>query len=804
LLYDGFVVNATNEISLSITNEYMQRTNLTVVFRAFNGVRTNEFNIGFNIDTAPSAELLTKTVYTPRTANSVTLRFNNNTSGDSSVKYLKVVLPDIYTNIATATSDRGVVETNEVDNLVIYYADGLAKGESDNIVMSIMDNKGMFETNGMEWVLYADNGTGYGRVREFTSGDLKQNMRVPLPQSDTELFTSWFNIRTTMEYAPTNEMIMTIINSNEEANVTYSNIIELPSQLAHTIDYISSLGTISKIADNRLLITYDDPYFSRGDTNYVSFKFTNTVALPANALIRTYSYNGSSLGHHSKVDQIAFRAPTEPTEAYVAGKKIIYSIDNSETIVYHINNGMYDVAIERVRLRFDTQNLIITDITSKLYGNVPYTTTSSNIVFDYTGVGGIPTRLHHTGGKETLTFHIAYTNNVNWTNDMKAEVRYEKSVQYEETRVPSGERDFLPVLVADFGRVLGIVLPGNANPSVKFYKQGEQTPATNKFGEDLVMSASSADGTYTIDFIPDGTYDIGFVGQNYRETKLTNIRVVQNRITNIGTYRMKREAFDPNASGTQSSICLDDMVSEVIVPAGALGEYFSLDIWRTNMNNTQISAMQRAKNVKSPLAPDDVTLFYLDMKGLDTDERTQQELKNNLIIKLHYYMEEIEEQGWSEDSLAIYYWREMSNEWVRIGGKVDKNEKTVTAKVGYLHRYYAIFGEKAMETIVPGFVSVTVDPKIFTPTANERDFKNIKISVGFSEEFESYEVMIFNLQGNLVRHIVNEKVLGQGFTQGEVFWNGLDEDGYPVKTGVYVYRIIAGGNVFSGTIVVAR
>jgi flagellar hook assembly protein FlgD len=56
------------------------------------------------------------------------------------------------------------------------------------------------------------------------------------------------------------------------------------------------------------------------------------------------------------------------------------------------------------------------------------------------------------------------------------------------------------------------------------------------------------------------------------------------------------------------------------------------------------------------------------------------------------------------------------------------------------------------------------------------------------------------LAGKLVKEYDHEGT----YNQGEVSWDGTDSEGYAVKSGVYVYRIIAGGESYAGTIIIAR
>jgi flagellar hook assembly protein FlgD len=142
----------------------------------------------------------------------------------------------------------------------------------------------------------------------------------------------------------------------------------------------------------------------------------------------------------------------------------------------------------------------------------------------------------------------------------------------------------------------------------------------------------------------------------------------------------------------------------------------------------------------------------------------------------------------------------MTKEWVRIGGVVDANNNTMTAKVSYLDRYYAVLGDNGSSTGTPGFTSVRTDPKVFTPNAGDRMYKNVKISIGFEDSHSVYQLKIYNMHGGLVKSFSRS---GE-YKEGEVYWDGTDEDSVPVRSGVYIYRIIADNCVYSGTLVIVR
>jgi len=813
LSYANFPVGYTNVLTLNVTNFSTNLTSYIFQSVASNGVlgaftTTNTDSKYLNIVKAPSAELTAASmiVYSTRLNNVVSFTIDNNSSGNEPVKFVRIDIPTVFNNITSPSSVKGVIAQQAASYIVIAYtnsANFLAKGQQDTVSMTVWDTTNMVEINPLTYAVKANNGSGYGVVREMIN-TLKQSMKIPLAEITNYQISSWFLINTSLKIE-TNNFIFILSNKNANQNLVYSNVIILPNEIgSHIVSSINATHPSASAVQSgtKIIVTYGGANgFFPGETNLISFQFTNNIFTAKNLLMKIYSYNKSSFGSVQNNVNLSFKSPQEPTEAYVYNKKILYSIDHFNEIVYKVKNGMYDIGIQKIRINFSNQ-LKITNIYSDYHGTfLPFTQTPSNLTINFAAVGLLPSRLDPSKGETTLRIYVIYTNNSSWTNNMSAKVQYSGNLEWASTRPGAGEWDYTPVLLADFGRIIGYVLPGSANPTVRLLMPGTtNTLMTNKFGQTITAAANSSTGYYVLDFVPPGTYNISYSGDLYKPSVLSNITAIINKITNGVNYKMKKDTFNPNSTIVQQSLCLDDMQSVLIVPPGIIRNYFAVDMWISN-----IAAQQKEKvgggYIQTPADRNNLQVFYLDISDLKGNDLMQQEIWGNLTLKLFYNETNIAAQGWSENSLAIYYWREMTGEWMRIGGKVNALENSISAQVSYIHQYYAIFGETGIKEIAPGFVNVTVDPKIFTPLSTDKSFKNLKLSVGFASEVSKYEIKIYTLYGELVRSFVFE---GGGYTQAEVFWDGNDNEGYPVKGGVFIYRVIADANTYSGTIVIAR
>jgi len=88
-------------------------------------------------------------------------------------------------------------------------------------------------------------------------------------------------------------------------------------------------------------------------------------------------------------------------------------------------------------------------------------------------------------------------------------------------------------------------------------------------------------------------------------------------------------------------------------------------------------------------------------------------------------------------------------------------------------------------------------PRIFTPNG---DGSNEKVIFRYeNDDASSIVCWIYSITGAVVRQL---DIVETG--ENEFSWNGKDEDGNLVSSGVYIYQIEAGGKTINGTIVLAK
>jgi hypothetical protein len=77
---------------------------------------------------------------------------------------------------------------------------------------------------------------------------------------------------------------------------------------------------------------------------------------------------------------------------------------------------------------------------------------------------------------------------------------------------------------------------------------------------------------------------------------------------------------------------------------------------------------------------------------------------------------------------------------------------------------------------------ISINPNVFTPDQDGVD-DLLSITINLKERSYSVNVIIYNSNGQQVRHLVKNSLLG---TNAQYFWNGLDEDGNLLPHGIYI------------------
>jgi hypothetical protein len=141
-----------------------------------------------------------------------------------------------------------------------------------------------------------------------------------------------------------------------------------------------------------------------------------------------------------------------------------------------------------------------------------------------------------------------------------------------------------------------------------------------------------------------------------------------------------------------------------------------------------------------------------------------------------------------ESSLKVFHWNESSNQWEQIGGTVDTIQNEVSTAITDLGAYAAFTTE--LLTDVKDNEQGSVIPDRFELKQNYPNPFNANTTIKFSlKTSEEVQINIYNVSGQKVRNLL-EKKMPAGIHQ--VIWDGKDDFGKEVSSGVYFYQVQAG------------
>ncbi|MBL8008893.1 MAG: T9SS type A sorting domain-containing protein, partial [Ignavibacteria bacterium] len=161
------------------------------------------------------------------------------------------------------------------------------------------------------------------------------------------------------------------------------------------------------------------------------------------------------------------------------------------------------------------------------------------------------------------------------------------------------------------------------------------------------------------------------------------------------------------------------------------------------------------------------------------------ELKKALTLKLSYTEEELNAvrvryPEFDERKVGVY--REEDGNWVYEGG--EGRERGVTAKIektGSLALFY-----NPTHEFLPKSIELSQNyPNPFNPSTT--------IKFGLPDEGR-VKLVIYNILGQKVKELINE-TRGAGYHTA--IWNGKNETGTQVSSGLYIYRLEMGKGVQS-------
>jgi len=146
----------------------------------------------------------------------------------------------------------------------------------------------------------------------------------------------------------------------------------------------------------------------------------------------------------------------------------------------------------------------------------------------------------------------------------------------------------------------------------------------------------------------------------------------------------------------------------------------------------------------------------------------------SVTITVYYTDGDIE--GMNEDNLTIYVWDEVASKWRRVGGTVYPDEN----KVVFTVNHFSIF-LLAEEAAAEYTFDVTLSRNPFL--SSEGTFFMYKLP-----KTGKVTLKIYDATGDLVRTLLDGVSRDAGLYEADVKWDGDDDFGSFVGTGIYIYK----------------
>lgn len=813
-----FEVGMTNYIRLTLSNVFSIKTNVRFSGVVWNSKNTNLITersyseLTFKVEKLPSIYVVPNVVDTSDYFTNYVIFIKNDTTGVKPIYKVRVELPrGLFSELSNLSSTKvsgSYVSNDGNSNIIIdYNGNPVLPGDGDSITFFGYDTllvgstnvniKGYFDDGSAVWremMLF----TGYSTNISYVMPPVYMKAMIEPTRIYVTEYSNDFKFTITNEGRGSNKLVkvrfaipwgfvsLTLV-SNKLGGIA-SNFVETPY---YEIWYSNTSGIDAG--------DYDEYYFTT-ETYYEMLTNVSFVFMAGNEYEGGWYLGGTILGGSTVLN---VQYPPLLVLGYINKGQNIYTINTNANIEYKIINRSRDTYVTNVTINFDFTNFNLVRLTSiqKLSNaSVNITNVGNTIVIDY------PNGFFDFNKEDLITIEVNYNLTNFYPISMTGQVWVTGATNTNSMLVrPSGLPQIAYVTNAPFGRVKGYITPYRYPVSIKQVDQNTNIVKDSE-SNDIIVVSSTADGFF---YIPEVYPDINnrvlllFENPNYR-TMVKDFYVEKNKNNFVGTVYMLNRPFSKSSQSDQDVLSGSDNKSKIIVKSGNIDRDFSADLYITNLTELQKYAIQKDSAIGKPLSYDDLMCYFLDVRGYTYEELLKEIGISGDIILYFYYPSVISNTYLNEDKLGIYYWKETTGDWIRVGGQVDKVNKFIIAKVSYLHRYYGVLeSSKEFTGIIR---NVNASPKVFTPVVGssltDPNYGVTKISFEFDKVYNEYEVAIYSMDGKLVKRI--KKQSSEGFVNGEIGWDGTDMDGKMVRNGVYIFRIKAGENVYTGTIVLVK
>ncbi|MCK4906655.1 MAG: hypothetical protein KAS64_03845 [Spirochaetes bacterium] len=867
MTYTNFSIGSNDSFTLILSNGYTTVNALDFSILADNGIATNSvvpLSSGYltmNIVTPPSSyvevfspkDSVYNRLYSTDYENNYEIIIKNDGTGDADILKAIITLPAGFTVSSSLSTKIGGAFISNTNNIIVldYQAGSspIAVSQSDTVTITAADPFHYGDTN-VTFNVKVDDGNGYSDTR-LAAGKIWQVSFVhPAVQSEHYIDGYAVDTKPSVFVAPSagtanTNFSVKIINTGSLSNIIHKSRIIVAEVFSIQNTPTSSFGGTVSVSSNVIEIDYSSAKLPAGGTDTIDFDVSYTLsAATNNMLIAAEVDNNNGVGYTAstlstgKFNLVDIIYPPLSVLAGVKNLTSVYIINTNDTIQYQIKNRSQGYEIFRsVITNFDMTYFSSINVTSQKLATVTVSTGSNTITLEYSGANRI-----QFNESDIVTINVQYsiTNLINTNLKMNNVTYLTNTVLTTQTNVTglplesidtdlaNSDNQNLGLRPAPYGRINGIVLPtfkidssdpdktlpniikvevvDSANNLVTTPYQKETDGSGGLVNKSLVTYSDSAGGgTYSINYVPENTpantYALRFTAEGFKVT-LTNFTIVSNQILGFSTQTLNNSLL--NASSVNKQVVMDynDTNTRFTVPTGGVLDQFSLDIGVVDMNTWQEDNVLINNYVKKINDSSMLGCFKFTLKDQNGTEVVGEGLSKDAVIQLHYTTSGLNlpiGTGWEEDNLAIFYWKDTTRKWIPIGGTVDKNKQIVSAKISYLHNYYSVMSVNP-EASAKAIYNVIASPNPFTPGRGGDNSSKVKITFSLKDSQEKYTVSIFTLRGKRVKFFERDGT----YRQGEVFWDGKDDNGFNIGGGVYLYQIKAGDKVFTGSILLLK
>ena len=251
-----------------------------------------------------------------------------------------------------------------------------------------------------------------------------------------------------------------------------------------------------------------------------------------------------------------------------------------------------------------------------------------------------------------------------------------------------------------------------------------------------------------------------------------------------GTFQTAGELPDAAAGGTVTNA---EGSVELYFPPNALPS----DIGKVEVIIRPAADQPAGKTVSTAAAPAQEPVFVGRAWEIDIGAST---LRKPVTLTFHYDSGDLGAQSASQ--LGVF--KLSSGQWTRVGGTPDPSRSQVATTVKELSTF-GLFVDPQAAVGTAKIRDLDCRPRAFSPAGGLRATTDVSFDLSSPADVT---VRVYNASGRLERVIRHDLPLGQG--SQTISWNGRDEDGGVVASGLYIVVVTASGEQAEKVVAVVR